>query len=147
MKKLLALLVLLLTVSCGSYFNTTPRVNIAKVLVITSKGDTVAVPMRDFQKRSYDYYRRFDADYIRNRWEYPQLFYPWQFNNGPFIPNNGGNYYVPNNPSYRPIPQPKPKPRPQPRPRNVPQPRIAPANPQPAPVPLNPPVNKTRIKQ
>ena len=72
---------------------------------------------------------------------------PTETNSSKKLPNIGGNYSIPNSPSYRPLPKPKPKPRPQPRPREVPQPRIAPANPQPIPTPINNQGDKTRTKQ
>jgi hypothetical protein len=65
--------------SCGVYqINTTPKVKISKVLTITSTGDTLAVPLRDFQK--FNYNNVFDN-------------YRWNF-------NYGFNYYSWGNPYF-----------------------------------------------
>jgi len=139
MKKLLLLLVLsTMLFSCNSYYGVTSRVKIDKVLVITSKGDTVAVSMREFQKQSYENYTRFklNNDFnFRNRWQYNQ-FVPWQWGqyyNPPF--NNGNGNFIINSPRPRPRVQPKPRPKPRvnpnPRPRNnpIPRPNFNPPNP------------------
>lgn len=155
MKKLLLLVLSAMFFSCNSYYGVTSRVKIDKVIVITSKGDTVAVSMREFQKQSYENYTRFklNNDFnIRNRWQYNQ-FNPWQWQQFNNIPYNNNNIII-NSPRVRPKSQPKPRPIPRvnpiPRPRNNPNPRpnFNPPNP-----PRNPPVlrdnrsNQGRINQ
>lgn len=163
MKKLLLLVLSAMFFSCNSYYGVTSRVKIDKVIVITSKGDTVAVSMREFQKQSYENYTRFKLNndfYFRNRWQYNQ-FNPWQWQQ---FNNPGWNNFNSFNPSYRPFIRPRIQPKPRPRPRVIPKPRLNPTprprnNPNPRPnfnppnPPRNPPVlrdngsNQGRIKQ
>jgi hypothetical protein len=53
----------LLLTSCGSFTHTSYRVE--SVLAITEKGDTIAVPLREFERQKYDTYTRFNYN---NRW-------------------------------------------------------------------------------
>jgi hypothetical protein len=66
--------------SCGVYnVDTTPKLKITKVLTITSAGDTVAIPIKEFQK--YNYVNLFDNyrfsnwnNYYWNQWNQPYNF-------------------------------------------------------------------------
>ena len=79
MKKLLILLLLSATFSsCGTY-NISTSYKIKSILTITEKGDTLAVPIRDFKFRIL---RQEDPF----RYQYRQ---DWQH-------GNWNNYYVPN---------------------------------------------------
>ena len=97
MRKLLLLVLFPLLFSCGSYrVSTTPKVKIAKILTITSTGDTLAVPMRDFQKynfNTYDFNRfNFNSGFYWNSWQYPYYGYGW---NRPFQPFYHDWWYSP----------------------------------------------------
>ena len=73
MKKLLVLLILILATfsSCGTY-NISTSYKIKSILTITEKGDTLAVPVRDFKFRilrqedpfRYQYRQNFQYRYI-----------------------------------------------------------------------------------
>lgn len=80
MKKLLILLILILATfsSCGTY-NISTSYKIKSILTITEKGDTLAVPVRDFKFRIL---RQEDPF----RYQYRQ---DWQY-------RNWNNYYIPN---------------------------------------------------
>ena len=89
MKKFITLAILALTVSsCGTYqLSVKPKVQITKVLTITSTGDTLAVPIREFQR--YNYSNVFDN--YRFNFNYGFDWYSWNY------PNYGWNYlYRPN---------------------------------------------------
>lgn len=89
MKKFITLAILTFTVSsCGTYqLSVKPKVQITKVLTVTSTGDTLAVPIREFQR--YNYNNVFD-NYIPN-FNYGFDWYSWNY------PNYGWNYlYRPN---------------------------------------------------
>ena len=80
--------------SCGTYqISTKNRVKIEKILTVTSTGDTLAVPLRDFQRYNYD---SFDFNFTRfnyglynnywNIWSYPYFGWPnrgfnWNYRN------------------------------------------------------------------
>ena len=76
MRYIILLLLSFLFTSCGVYqISTTPKVKITKILTLTSTGDTIAVPLRDFQKyhfNNYDFNRfnYFPGPYW-NSWNYP----------------------------------------------------------------------------
>ena len=104
-------------VSCGTYqISTVPKVKITKVLTVTSTGDTLAVPLRDFQKyhfNNYDFSRfNFYGGYHWNSWQYPYNYW-----GGIYRPNSWYYrdwYYSPpiyNSPLLRPQVQPTPVPR------------------------------------
>jgi len=80
MKKLLPLLIFILGMftSCGTY-NISTSYKIKSILTITEKGDTLAVPVRDFKFRIL---RQEDPF----RYQYRQ---DWQY-------RNWNNYYIPN---------------------------------------------------
>jgi len=119
------LFVLLLT-SCGSFTHTSYRVE--SVLAITEKGDTIAVPLREFERQKYDTYTRFNYNnnwYWNNwrydfnwRWQQPFFAYPNQFwwGNNLRYTNPSRGYRAPSRP------QVKPKNRPRTRPQ---RPRVA----------------------
>ena len=55
MRYIITLLLVLSLASCGVYqVSTTPKIKITKVLTITSTGDTLAVPIKQFQKYNYN---------------------------------------------------------------------------------------------
>tara|TARA_R110000787_G_scaffold21597_1_gene63712 strand:- start:1252 stop:1647 length:396 start_codon:yes stop_codon:yes gene_type:complete len=80
MKKLLVLLILIVGIftSCGTY-NISTSYKIKSILTITEKGDTLAVPVRDFKFRILRQENPFGYQY-RQDWQY----------------KNWNNYYIPN---------------------------------------------------
>ena len=80
MKKLLILLIFILAIfsSCGTY-NISTSYKIKSILTITEKGDTLAVPVRDFKFRILRQEEPF-------RYQYRQ---DWQY-------RNWNNYNIPN---------------------------------------------------
>ena len=114
----------LLLTSCGSFTHTSYRVE--SVLAITEKGDTIAVPLREFERQKYDTYTRFNYNnrwYWNNwrydfNWEWQQPFfaYPNQFwwGNNLRYTNPSRGYRAPSRPQVK--PQTRPRTRPQ-RPR------------------------------
>ena len=78
MKKLFILLILLLATfsSCGTY-NISTSYKIKSILTITEKGDTLAVPVRDFKFRVLD--RRIEELIDRNAFRY-QYRQDWRWN-------------------------------------------------------------------
>ena len=80
MKKLLVLLILIVGIftSCGTY-NISTSYKIKSILTITEKGDTLAVPVRDFKFRILRQNDPFGYQYRQN----------WQY-------RNWNNYYIPN---------------------------------------------------
>lgn len=104
MKYYILILLSLFLTSCGTYrISTSPKVKIDKILTITSTGDTLAVPMRDFQRynfNTYDFNRfNFNNSLYWNSWQHPYFGwgYGWNNWNSPFQP-----YY--HDWWYRPIP-------------------------------------------
>tara|TARA_R100000900_G_scaffold121404_1_gene95941 strand:+ start:225 stop:647 length:423 start_codon:yes stop_codon:yes gene_type:complete len=95
MKKLI-LIVLFLT-SCGSTYNASTDYKIKSILTITEKGDTLAVPVRDFKFRILD--RRIQEIVNRDlfRYQYRQNWQPWNYNfySIPHV-NNRSNFNRPN---------------------------------------------------
>jgi len=91
MKYISILLLALLATSCGTYMISTKNsIKIEKVLTITSTGDTLAVPLKQFQK--YNYNNVFD-NYRFNSFNYG--FYNW------YSPYNWNFLYSPNSWYYR----------------------------------------------
>ena len=89
MRYIITLLLALSLASCGVYqVSTTPKIKITKVLTITSTGDTLAVPIKQFQKYNYnnvfDNYR-FTPSWNWNYWNYPYYGYGW---NNLYRPNS-----------------------------------------------------------
>ena len=122
MRKLLLLVLTVLTIGCGSYQYTSYRPTIKSLLAITETGDTVSVSMREFERQKYDTYTRFNYNnsWYWNNWRYTNNL-EWRYPNG-FWNNYGFNGYNWNN--YSPSIRPKVKPKTRPRPRvNVPRPR------------------------
>ena len=111
MRYFIILLLSLFLTSCGVYqVSTTPKVKIAKILTITSTGDTLAVPMKDFQKynfNTYDFNRFYNNSFYWNSWQHPYFGwgYGWNNWNRPFRPYYHDWYYTPpiyNSPLIRP---------------------------------------------
>jgi len=89
MRYIITLLLALSLTSCGVYqVSTTPKVKITKVLTITATGDTLAVPIKQFQKYNYntvfDNYR-FNSNLNWGYWNYPYYGYGW---NSLYRPNS-----------------------------------------------------------
>ena len=120
----LIILLAFLTISSGSYNYSSYRVK--SVLAVTEQGDTIAVPIREFERQKYDTYTRFNWNnqWYWNNWRYN---YDWRFNNWWWnsLYWNNNNIIVPRrvypgpqtqqNPRLRPrINQPRPEPRPRP---------------------------------
>ena len=111
MRYFIILLLSLFLTSCGVYqVSTTPKVKISKILTITSTGDTLAVPMKDFQKynfNTYDFNRFYNNSFYWNSWQHPYFGwgYGWNNWNRPFRPYYHDWYYTPpiyNSPLIRP---------------------------------------------
>ena len=95
MKKIIILFLIL--TSCGSSYNIATDYKIKSILTITEKGDTLAVPVRDFKFRILD--RRIQEIINRDpfRYQYRQNWQGWNYNyySIPNIPNKS-NYNKPN---------------------------------------------------
>jgi len=114
-----------LFISCGSYQHSSYKIK--SVLAITETGDTIAVPIREFERNKYDSYTRFNYNnnWYWNNWRYD---FDWRWNPGFFsFPNT---YWWNNNlrntvPSrgYRSPSRPKVQPKRRPRVDN-PRPRV-----------------------
>ena len=95
MKKIIILFLIL--TSCGSSYNIATDYKIKSILTITEKGDTLAVPVRDFKFRILD--RRIQEIIDRDpfRYQYRQNWQGWNYNyySIPNIPNKS-NYNKPN---------------------------------------------------
>lgn len=116
-------------VSCGSYQHASYRVK--SVLAITEKGDTIAVPIREFERQKYDNYTRFrfNNNWYWNNWRHTGfnngwwgVNQPWWYLNtvDPRLYWNADSYRIPARPKTQPRTRPRPRvnqPRPQPRPR------------------------------
>ena len=147
MRKLLLLVLTVLTIGCGSYQYTSYRPTIKSLLAITETGDTVSVSIREFERQKYDTYTRFNYNdsWYWNNWRYSNNLRGFEYPNG-FWNNYGFNSYNWNN--YRPSVRPKVQPKNRPRPRvNVPRPRVplTPNRPRLAPKPprrVNPPTRR-----
>ena len=125
----LVLFLSLFIVGCVSYYPSSYRVE--SVLAVTSKGDTIQMPLSQIRKQySYDTYSNWQF-YYENNW--------WRWNNWPYryySPYYNWNRYtyVPRSNYTRPQTQPKVRPRPrvnQPRPQ--PRPRVNPSRTQTTP--------------
>ena len=79
MKKLLLISLLsLFFIGCGSY-NYSSYYQIKDILAVTQDGDTIAVPIREFERQKYENYTRFNYNntWYWNNWRYD---YPWRYN-------------------------------------------------------------------
>lgn len=65
--------------SCGAYTHSAHRPKIKSVLAITEAGDTIAVPVREFERNKYDSYTRFryNDNWYWNNWRYD---FNWRWN-------------------------------------------------------------------
>ncbi len=71
MKYIIIILFAFFSISCGSYTMTSYYDDIENVLAITKSGDTIQVPIREFDRRkNYDYYTRFqwNENWYWNNW-------------------------------------------------------------------------------
>ena len=114
MKKLLLLVLVSLTIGCGSYTHTSYRPKIKSLLAITETGDTVSVSMREFESQKYNTYTRFNYNnsWYWNNWRYDNN---WRWNywmySQPNRYDNGGIIYTPIRPVVKPQPTPPKRPR------------------------------------
>ena len=121
MKKSLLFLASLLIISCGSFQHSSYKIK--SVLAITEAGDTIAVPMREFERNKYDNYTRFNYNnnwynnnWYWNNWRFQQPFFGYtnQYGWDKIVRN------ISNNRGYR-TQAVKPKPRPNTVPTRLPQ--------------------------
>ena len=96
MKKLIIIALTLVFTSCGSTYNLSTDYRIKSILTITEKGDTLAVPVRDFKFRVLDRRIRELIDRDPFRYQYRGNWQNWNYNSYP-IPNynQGYNYNRP----------------------------------------------------
>ena len=126
LNKILLILIILLTVRCGSYTHTSYRPKIKSLLAITETGDTVSVSMREFERQKYDTYTRFNYNnnWYWNNWRYdfnwrwqPYWYsYPNQFwwHNDLRYTNPSRGYSAPSRPQVKPKTKPEiPRTRPE----------------------------------
>lgn len=87
-KNFILLLTLISFTSCGVYqVSTTPKVKISKVLTITSTGDTLAVPIKQFQNYNYNnIFDNYNFNFGWNSWNY--WGYPYYGWNNLYRPNS-----------------------------------------------------------
>tara|TARA_B100001175_G_C19374876_1_gene573620 strand:+ start:545 stop:961 length:417 start_codon:yes stop_codon:yes gene_type:complete len=110
MKKIIIIALTLVLTSCGSTYDLSTDYRIKSILTITEKGDTLAVPVRDFKFRVLDRRIRELIDRDPFRYQYRQNWYYRDYNLYP-VPNQGYNYNrsKPNiNQNPKPINPPKP---------------------------------------
>ena len=119
LNKILLLVLLTLTISCGTYTTSSYRPKIKSLLAITEAGDTVSVSMREFEKQKYDTYTRFnynnswywnnwryDFNWGWNQWWYSQPNRYW-WNNDLRYTNPSRGYRAPSRPQVKPKTRPK----------------------------------------
>tara|TARA_B110000259_G_scaffold179750_1_gene219611 strand:- start:1109 stop:1507 length:399 start_codon:yes stop_codon:yes gene_type:complete len=106
MKKLIIIVLVLIFTSCGSTYNISTDYKIKSILTITEKGDTLAVPVRDFKFRILDNRIREFINRDPYRYQYRQGWNNWNYNSYsiPYI-NQRPSY---NRPSSNVNPNPKP---------------------------------------
>ncbi len=116
-KIILLIILSFFLVNCGSYQYSSYH-NVKSVLAVTEKGDTIAVPLREFERNKYESYTRFNWNnqWYWNNWRYS---YNWGFNNwwhwnNPYWSNN--TIIIPRQTRVRPYVQPRNTP-PRTRPR------------------------------
>ena len=109
MKYIIILLFAFFSISCGTYTMTSYYGNeVENVLAITKAGDTIQVPIREFNRYKYDNYTRFqwNENWYWNNWLYnnniygyynfyrPRGFNYWNWHNS--TPSYGSvNRYIP----------------------------------------------------
>jgi len=127
---LLCLITSILFISCGSYQHSSYKVK--SVLAITEAGDTIAVPIREFERTKYDSYTRFNYNnnWYWNNWRFNQWNGNWWIYNNPswwsfdfYRPNlyvnpNRSHIRIPNRPKRTPRVEPRPRPRPRIEPKS-----------------------------
>ena len=95
MKKLLIIVLVLTLTSCGSTYNLSTDYRIKSILTITEKGDTLAVPIRDFKFRVLD--SRILQLIDRNQFRYRQDWQRWNPYPLPYINNRSSVIHGNNN--------------------------------------------------
>ena len=132
LNKVLLILIILLTVRCGSYTHTSYRPKIKSLLAITETGDTVSVSMREFERQKYDTYTRFnynnnwywnnwryDFNWGWNQWWYNQPNRYWWSNDLRYT-NPSRGYSTPSRPKVKPKTRPRTRPEaPRPKPERI----------------------------
>ena len=107
MKYIVILLFAFFSISCGTYTMSSYYDEIENVLAITKSGDTIQVPIREFDRRkNYDYYTRFqwNENWYWNNWFNTRYHWNGYYYNRPLFINR--NYSTPNySISNRPLPQ------------------------------------------
>ena len=83
MKKLIIIISTLILTSCGSTYNLSTDYRIKSILTITEKGDTLAVPIRDFKFRVLDRRIRELIDRNSFRYQYRGNWQNWNYNSYP----------------------------------------------------------------
>jgi len=99
MKYIIIILLAFFSISCGTYTMNSYHDQIENVLAITKSGDTIQVPIKEFDRRkSYDYYTRFQWNdhWYWNNWFNTRNYWNRYYYNSPIYVNR--NYYTP---SYR----------------------------------------------
>ena len=121
--KYVIILLLFLTIGCGSYTTTSYRPQIKSILAVTEVGDTISVPYKDFIRDRYDTYTRFNYNnnWYWNNWRYDNN---WRWNQWWLYPNNRWNNNFNNYNSGTNIPYIKYNPKVKPKRRPTTQPRI-----------------------
>ena len=109
MKYIIILLFAFFFISCGTYtMSSYYGDEVENVLAITKSGDTIQVPIHEFDRRkNYDYYTRFqwNENWYWNNWFNTRYHWNGYYYNRPLFVNR--NYYtpsyrIPNRPSYKP---------------------------------------------
>ncbi len=110
MKYIVILLLTFFSISCGTYTMSSYHDTVENILAITKSGDTIQVPIREFDRRkNYDYYTRFqwNENWYWNNW------FNTGYWNGYYVPrvgyynwygsrwNTTPRYNIPSSPSYR----------------------------------------------
>tara|TARA_R110002012_G_scaffold260909_1_gene442668 strand:+ start:97 stop:519 length:423 start_codon:yes stop_codon:yes gene_type:complete len=92
MNKIIIIALAFMLTSCGSTYNVSTDYRIKSILTITEKGDTLAVPVRDFKFRVLD--RRIQEIINREsfRYQYRGNWPNWNYNYYTIPFNQGYNY-------------------------------------------------------
>ena len=114
MKKLIIIALTFVLTSCGSTYDLSTDYRIKSILTITEKGDTLAVPIRDFKFRVLDRRIRELIDRDPFRYQYRGNWQNWNYNSYPIQNYNQGYNYN----------RPKPNVKPNIKPVNPPRPPI-----------------------
>ena len=82
MRYILLLLALITLNSCGSYSIVTRQPDISHVMAITTKGDTIRVPIQEFQRRiTPEYYNGWNIYWNNSWWMYNDWYWNYWYGN------------------------------------------------------------------